>query len=208
MDINLNNTNYTMIIKFSGIVKDFDGYQSECEWDIPANPNERIENLISKFFKVSGLDKDNYRLYYHEDNLEKYKSLTLYQKNLTNNSKIDISFIELESLVDWKMPINIKFIKFSRKSAFNRNSDLKGLLKLCVLNEMASKIDISFLDQMYNMKNIPQNIYYILKALKNYGSYIDTNNEAGKAIVKMLEIHEGCKVLNFLNFVDEKINQE
>ena len=208
MDINLNNTNYTMIIKFSGIVKDFDGYQSECVWDIPSNPNEKIENLISKFFKVSGLDKDKYRLYYHEDNLEKYKLLTLSQKNLTNNSKIDISFIELESLVDWKMPINIKFIKFSENSAFNRLSDLNGLLKLCVLNEMASKIDISFLDQMYNTNKIPQNVYYILKALKNYGSNIDTNNEAGKAIVKMLETNEGCKILNFSNFVDEQINQE
>ena len=65
MNINLDNKINTIFIKFSGIIKDFDGYQSECEWDIPSYPNEKIENLISKFFKVSGLDKDNYRLYYH-----------------------------------------------------------------------------------------------------------------------------------------------
>lgn len=81
--------------------------------------------------------------------MERFKSLILFQKNLTNNSKIDISYIELESLVDWKMPINIKFIKFSNFSDFNDFKDLKGLLKLCLLNEMASKIDISFLNQMY-----------------------------------------------------------
>ena len=208
MNFNLNNTNDTIIIKFSGIVKDFDGYEAECEWDIPSNPNEKIENLLSKFFKISGLDKDNYRLHYNNEYLEKFKSLTLSQKNLTNNSKIDIFYIELESLVDWKMPINIKFIKFSNYSAFNAYKDLKGILKLCLLNEIAPKIDNSYLEQMYKMNQIPPNIYYILQALKNYGSNIDSQDKAGEAIVKMLEKKDGCKIINFSNFVDQQINQQ
>jgi len=208
MNFNLNNTNDTIIIKFSGIVKDFDGYEAECEWDIPSNPNEKIENLLSKFFKISGLDKDNYRLHYNNEYLEKYKLLTLSQKNLTNNSKIGIFYIELESLVDWKMPINIKFIKFSNYSAFNAYKDLKGILKLCLLNEIAPKIDNSYLEQMYKMNQIPSNIYYILQALKNYGSNIDSKDKAGEAIVKMLENKDGCKIINFSNFVEQQINQQ
>ena len=208
MNFNLNNTNDTIIIKFSGIVKDFDGYEAECEWDIPSNPNEKIEYLLSKFFKISGLDKDNYRLHYNNEYLEKYKLLTLSQKNLTNNSKIDIFYIELESLVDWKMPINIKFIKSSKYSAFNAYKDLKGILKLCLLNEIAPKIDNSYLEQMYKMNQIPPNIYYILQALKNYGSDIVSQDKAGEAIVKMLEKKDGCKIINFSNFVEQQINQQ
>ena len=75
MNFNLNNTNDTIIIKFSGIVKDFDGYEAECEWDIPSNPNEKIENLLSKFFQISGLNKDNYRLQYNRGVISK-KELT------------------------------------------------------------------------------------------------------------------------------------
>jgi len=208
MNFNLNNTNDTIIIKFSGIVKDFDGYEAECEWDIPSNPNEKIENLLSKFFKISGLDKDNYRLHYNNEYLEKYKLLTLSQKNLTNNSKIDISYIVLESLVDFKMPINIKFIKSSKYSSFNAVKDLKGILKLCLLNEIAPKIDNSYLEQIYKMNQIPPNIYYILQVLKNYGSNIDSQDKAGEAIVKMLEKKDGCKIINFSNFVEQQINQQ
>ena len=102
-------------------------------------------------------------------------SLTLSHKNLTNDSKVDVLYVEFDDDVGWKKPMNIKFIKFSKNSACNVKKDLKGLLKLCILNEMASKIEISFLEKMNNMIKIPQNVYYILKALKNYGSNIDTN---------------------------------
>lgn len=65
--------------------------------------------------------------------------------------------------------MHIKFIKFSNYSSFNRFRELKGILKLSLLNEIAAKIDSAYLDQLYNMKNIPENIYYILEILK----YID-----------------------------------
>ena len=124
---------------------------------------------------------------------------------MVNNSKIDISYFEPESLTDFKKLVHIKFIKFSNYSSFNRFRELKGILKLSLLNEIAAKIDSAYLDQLYNMKNIPENIYYILEILK----YIDLeeNNKAQEAIKKTLEKQNGCDIMNFSNFVEEQIDQ-
>ena len=199
--------NPSIIIKFSGIERDFDGEKSRCEWDIPSNPYEKVQDLISRFFQISGINKDKHRLYYNNNqNLENYKLYTLSQINLIHNSIINISYIEFESLSDGKMLINIKFIKFSQYSAFNCYKELKGILKLSLLNEIASKIDDSYLDQVHIMKYIPDNIYYILKILKN--SDFNKDNEATKAIEKILAKENGCNIINFSNFVEEQIDQK
>ena len=198
--------NPSIIIKFRGIVRDFDGEKSRCEWDIPSNPYEKVQDLISRFFQISGINKDKHRLYYNNNqNLENYKLCTLSQINLMHNSIINISYIQLESLSDDKMLIYIKFIKFSQYSAFNRCKELKGILKLSLLNEIASKIDDSYLDQVHIMRYIPDNIYYILKILKN--SDFDESNKATEVIEKILAKENGCNIINFSNFVEEQIDQ-
>ena len=58
--------------------------------------------------------------------------------------------------------IFIKFIKFSTYSAYNGNKELKGILKLCLLNEIASKIELPNLT-MWKMRGLPEIAYFILK---------------------------------------------
>ena len=205
MSINLYNMNYSIIIIFAGNVKDFDNQQSQCQWNIPANPNETVGNLILRFFQITGISKEDHRLYFNNMNLESYKNYALFQLGLTNNSRIDISYIELESL-NSKILIFIKFIKSNINSAYNCKKDLKGILKLCLLNEMASKIDATYLENIYNMKKIPLNVYYILKTLKKSLISLEENNEAGNTIKKILEKKGGCNIINFSNFVDKQIN--
>ena len=106
--------------------------------------------------------------------------------------------------------INIKFIQYSINSVYNVyncNKELKGILKLCFLNEIASKINDQVLNNLFNMNKIPEIIYYILKILKN--SYVDFNdrNEAGKVIKKVIGNEKGSNVINFSNFVEEQVNQ-
>ena len=149
MSINLYNMNYSIIIIFAGNVKDFDNQQSQCQWNILAKPNETVGNLILRFFQITGISKEDHRLYFNNNNLESYKNYALFQIGLTNNSRIDISYIELESL-NSKILIFIKFIKNNKYSKYNCYKDLKGILKLCLLNEMASKIDGTYLDNNMN----------------------------------------------------------
>ena len=203
MSINLYNMNYSIIIIFAGNVKDFDNQQSQCQWNIPANPNETVGNLILRFFQISGISKEDHRLYFNNMNLESYKNYALFQIGLTNNSRIDISYIELESL-NSKILIFIKFIKSNIDSTYNFQKDLKGILKLCLLNEMASKIDGTYLEN--NKKKILLNVYYILKTLKKSLVNLDKNNEAGNTIQKILNKKGGCNIINFSNFVDKQIN--
>ena len=297
MEKNNYNMNNTIIIIFYGFIKDIYRNNPPLEWNILSNPNEKLENLISKFFQISGLDPNYYRLYFNGQNIENYKSSTLAQLGLINFSRIEISYVELENhnrmisnngifynhninfnkniysnsnailnnmnnninngynlfnngnrfcikensepkiilpreernfgfrpnffqnfqKVDESCKFNynplnyeiyIKFIKFSDYSAFNCYKDLKGILKLCLLNEISSKIDDSYLNNLFEKKNIPENLFYIMKILKKSYVYVNQKNEVGNAIEKILRNNNGCNVLNFSNYVEEQINQE
>ena len=71
MKANINTLNYTITIKFSGTVLDFDGQKCYYELEVPSNLNERISDLISRFFQISGLNSDNYRFYFGGENLNR-----------------------------------------------------------------------------------------------------------------------------------------
>ena len=205
------NSNFIIIV--SGIVKDFDGYSSSCEYDVPCNPNDTGKIFILKFFQISCLNPCEYKLYYKKDNLEKFSVNTLAQIGLKNNSVIDLAYIELESLqvskeaIPKNYRINIKFIKSRNQSVFNCYQELNGILKLCLLNEIALKIDDSILDKAFSLKNIPQKIYFILKILKKTNS-LDENADDKKKIESILNLEKGKNIMNFSNFADEIINQE
>ena len=95
--------------------------------------------------------------------------------------------------------IYIKFLKFSND--FSEQicySDLYGLLKLCLLSEISSKLDN---DQL---RKLPDIIYYIMKILKD--GYIRTSDNIQKNIKEALEKMEGSNIINFSNYVDEVID--
>ena len=95
--------------------------------------------------------------------------------------------------------INVKFIK----QPGNRNnfrtylsSELYGLLKLCLLKEISSKLND------YQINNLPDIISSIMKILKN--GYID-NPDAKICIKEVLEKIRGSNIINFSKYVSEII---
>ena len=94
--------------------------------------------------------------------------------------------------------IYIKFIKISNNvSEQICYSDLYGLLKLCLLSEISSKLDN---DQL---RKLPDIIYYIMKILKDgYIEYEDMKKNIKEALEKV----RGSNIINFSNYVDEVID--
>jgi len=207
MSVNFYNMNNSIMLIFFGKVKDFDNQISLCEWNILANPNETVQNLILRFFQITGINKEKHRLYFNNMILESYQNYALFQLGITNNSRIDVSFIDLEAL-DYKIQIFIKFIKNDQKSRYNCQKDLNGILKLCLLNEIALKMEDSYLDNLYKTNKIPENVYYILKTLKKSLVNFKEGKDYGNTIKKILEKKDGCNIINFSNFVDEQISNE
>ena len=212
------NMDYSLVLKFFGTIKLSNGTQQFREWNIPSKPTEKIEFLIQRFSRISLLDSKNYIFSFSNQFLNNYASFTVAQMGLTNNSRIEILDKELQNIniseiqkknsnISLNYKINIKFIKFNKYSAFNCQKELKGILKLCFLNEITSKIDESYLEQMHITKNIPEMIYYILKILRKDIIEFEHNNEIAKTIREIMEKENGCNIINFSNFVDEQINQ-
>ena len=91
--------------------------------------------------------------------------------------------------------INIKFIKVSTNNCIKiNNSDLFGLLKLCLLKEISSKLDCNRLEKL------PDIIRYIMEVLQH--GYIE-NNDVKQNIKDILEKVRGSSIINFSNYVDE-----
>ena len=124
--------------------------------------------------------------------------------NLCMNRQITPNKKEYENKYNYK--IYIKFIKYGQNSIFNCNTELKGILKLCLLNEIASKIDDSSLDYIRRINKSYDIIYIILKILKNSNFLTDTNYKADEAIKKVMEKETGRNIINFSNCVDDNID--
>ena len=105
--------------------------------------------------------------------------------------------------------ISIKFIKYSNYSQYNNlDRNLKGLLKLCFLNEIAPKINEQVLNNLLNNRQIPEIVYFILQILKQCHVSYNNRNEAVSVIKKVIGNNKGCNVLNFSNFVEEQVSQQ
>jgi hypothetical protein len=95
--------------------------------------------------------------------------------------------------------INIKFIKQPGNKNYYMpylNSELYGLLKLCLLKEISSKLND------YQINYLPDIISYIMKILKN--GYIDSPN-IKKTIKEVLEKMRGSNIINFSKYANEII---
>ena len=218
---------YPIIIKFSGTAMDFDGQKCNCEWDIPSNVNERVADLLSRFFKISGIKEGDNKFYFNDDNIENYKLNSLFQINLNNNSNIQFALIDKESFNKGNNLMNnntinnftndnnilsnnkiyVKFIKLNTQSAYNFNKELKGILKLCIINEFADKLNLPDFG-IWKMGGLPEIVYFIFKILKYGYSYQYENDNPSENIKDILKKEKGCNIINFSNFVDEQIKIE
>ena len=99
----------------------------------------------------------------------------------------------------YEKTINIKFIKTSKNiSDKNNNSEILGLLKLCLLKEVSQKISVE------KLKSLSDIIYYTMKILSN--GYIEDDPDNLKQNIKdVLEKMKGSNIINFSNYVDEII---
>ena len=208
------NKDNTFNIIVAGKVKDFDGMESECEYNVLCDPNDTVKSFISNFFKIYGLEPSKYKLYKNKENLEKYGTETLSQIGMKNNLKIDLAFVEeegyfvSENAIPKNYQINIKFLKSTSHSVFNCKQELNGILKLCLLNEIVLKIDNSILDTQFSLKKIPDKIYFVLKILKQSNPLNNKDNDDQEKIKHLLEMEKGKNIMNFSNFADEIINQD
>ena len=95
--------------------------------------------------------------------------------------------------------INIKFIKEPKNILpFNqKEEEIFGLLKLCLLKEISSKFTKE------QIKQLPNLLSYIITVLKN-GYIGDTIAE--EDIKKVLEKMKGSDILNFSKYIDQTID--
>ena len=211
--------NGAIIIKFKGRIADFDGYEQECSWSIPTNLQELVKNLLIRFYQISGLNQQQYitELYYTPEKWSK----TIVQAGYSHNSEIKIikynndnnnknfsgrveeACIISNNKVDSNFKIFIKFIKSNTISQYRSNIDLKGLLKLCLLNEISLKLNQNDLEKI---RYFSQEAYLILKILKQ-----SNNTDLSKqdeTIKKVLSEKLGSNILCFSNYVDEVLNSQ
>ena len=108
-----------------------------------------------------------------------------------------------------KYEISIKFIKYCKNSKYDRyDGDLKGILKLCFLNEIASILNEQDLKILFNNGQISEMVFFILQILKKCYVNYNNKNEAASVIKKVIGKDKGCNILNFSNFVEEEVSQD
>jgi len=95
------------------------------------------------------------------------------------------------------MEINIQFIKAKDNNFLPKNGDLFGLLKLCLLKEISSKINND------EINNLNDEISMIIKILKNGYIFFGDPKEKIAQILKKLK---GSNIINFSKYVDQTIN--
>ena len=171
---------------------------------------KQLKKEIEKLFKLN-YSLEDYALRVRNNGMGLGKLISEYDENKT---LFELHF-RSECLVIFGKPtnkgggpsylkeINIKFIKdkeikINLYNPYNeKEKELFGLLKLCLLKEIASK----FSDEQ--IKKLPDLLSYIIQILKN-GYIIDSIPE--EDIKKVLEKMKGSNILNFSKYIDKIIN--
>ena len=177
------------------------------------NPEESLKEVIGRF-KLKNLDlKKSYKFLFNSKSL--FPEMKVCHSGLNNKSRI--IFIDSERLkgagyASWRYKIiNIKFIKLIKDINSNINifnSELKSILKLCLLKEISSKFFFWNPDHpkyVELQKNVPDLIVYILSILQN--GYVIYKESIKDTITEVIRKEGGSNIINFSNFVDEKIDK-
>ena len=170
---------------------------------IQCNEDEQIEVVFNRCLSKIESNQSDYKFYYNGREFY-YWGKTLKELGLNNFFTFDVV---LEKHVSGAGPgywlekeINIKFIKISENISNDNvsNYELIGLLKLCFLKELSSKLS-------YNqIMKLPELTYYIMRILKN--GYIE-EHDVKETIQNVLKKIEGSNIINFSEFVDQVITK-
>ena len=162
----------------------------------------QIEGDIRLMKKRKGRDLFDKQLN-QKKNIDKPKKdniiLECYVEKGVNDSKIE----KKNKSKRINIIINIKFIKqpYIKKEKNYNYQELYGLLRLSLLKEISSKLDI------FQLRKMPNIISSIMKILKN--GYIELKKDQEKECIKeVLEKLEGSNIINFSNYVNEIITEK
>ena len=159
---------------------------------------ERVGDLINRYRQMSLNYNKDLKFIFNAKNLD--PDLTVSEAGLTNNVNIFVEYGFHKGGGYWyDKEINIKFIQ-TNKNIYdnNHNYQLIGLLKLCLLKEISSKLS----DEQ--IQKFPQIISCILFILKK--GYIETSDDIKETIKELLSKMKGSNIINFSEYVDEIIN--
>ena len=197
-----------------------------CEKDINSlkiNKNDTVKQIISKYiekFLHLKYDASGCTLKLKEKTFNQAEKLESYINDINNNCVFDLilrkvtkecGFTDIDNnndnivkeSIDFnkkkEMEIDINFFKIN-KNKFNENEskELKGLLKLCLLKEIAITNDYKYI------KNLPEKIRKIMSILK-IGKKDYKNVQEG--ILEILKSKKGSNIFTFAKYVDGLISQ-
>ena len=164
---------------------------------------KQIINLYINTFLNSNYDISKFNLKLRGITIRHEETLLSYINDINNNCVFDLVFGNIipECMVrdTKKYEIDIKFFRKNKNNFPNYNfQNLFGLLKLCLLKEIALTDDFKYIN------NLPPKISKIMEILKNG---IKENTESNETIFEILNKAKDGNIINFAKYVDLLISQ-
>ena len=196
---NCNNTSDNEVNKNSNTFINIKFRSSHEFYVIQIDLDDKVSKLIEKY-NLKANDNDMSKKFIFNSKVLNV-SLTIREAGLYNQANIFVVTKGIKGAGGawYQKEINIKFIK-SSKNCDNKisNCQLDGLLKLCLLKEISSKLSND------ELIKLPEIIKCIMRILKS--GYIETEEDIKKTIKEVLLKIKGSNIINFSEYVDEIID--
>ena len=166
---------------------------------------EKMKDLIKRYKCKSNVsDRAIYLFNGTKIDKESEQSVISFFKN---NFLIAIIIVIEELNINYSLG-DIRFIKSKQKCKKKYYGELQGVLKLCLLKQISSKLDD------YHLEQLPKKISFIISFLKKRedinAKFIENQelkDDIKNEIKEFLKKIEGMNVITFSKYLDESINE-